>query len=299
MFAAEDTASMFTKRECAFVMVENVHSAHDSVLYFASPFFEAIFEGDWRESNPAQLDTEDSRSASQSSTSSLYEKGVLNDTGEEVCTGAPQYRPLPSHFSSSPRASFHTARIVLDASDNKETYSEMQDTSTQQSRDPIHDSHNEGQALQANLESTDKISMSKVQENEEISAHPEQRPGSQDCDEGNYCTTQCLNSQDQTGSCIYTGKKKARNRSLSDPVPPSIQPDELISRLKRMATPPLHEKDRPHEPRPASAVDSCVMDRAEAKGDKGDLEVTAIIDLAEEDPATFQDVLCHIYPSEF
>lgn len=111
-----------------------------SVLYFASPFFQAVLDGDWKETHPSLHTLSDNEEAQERAQDAEGEeespvhtyRTTLSEDEREV-----------TYFkgATSPRASFHTAHFNFD---NQESMSErdislMADEALSDSSDEIHE----------------------------------------------------------------------------------------------------------------------------------------------------------------
>lgn len=224
------------------------------ILYFASPFFRAILDGGWKETQPAALDgcsgsEREDESDARSSTPSSH----ASDDGKGSAM-APT-----AHLPTSPRASFHTAQLVLDPAEGTDAYA-------------------------VSVQST---------------ATTDVQGGDVDGALGHGPSGLAIRSQAREAG--------TRTRSVSEPASPTVTPKGLASRLQRMATPPLPDKfsaprtaSHASQPCEGSTSSKVAEAHAQSRAERQPLwGVAAIIELSEEDPSTFQDVLRHIYPRTF
>lgn len=247
---------------------------HKSVLYFASPFFRAILDGDWKETHPS-LHTLSSSGSSMDSTLTKSDDEEQSSDSEKIHDQLASLR-LPA----SPRTSFHTAFFTLDSAvDNVEA-------------------------------ATSQDSSLKVYDSMDDVLHPGSPLADQD-----QQTTPPISTSSKVPMAGY-----GTAADISDYTPErTIDRLELGGRLQRMATPPLpdhleeidplKEKEKDQTPLQNSGSDSGIKESAEIesriatdairshRNRTKDQNLAAIIDLTEEDAATFQDFLCHVYPN--
>lgn len=245
---------------------------HKSILYFASPFFRAILDGDWKETHPS-LHT---LSSSESSADSAFTK---SEDEEQTSTSQKIHEQLASlRLPKSPRTSFHTAFFTLDSAvDNAEA------TTSQDSSVKVYDSTDESLIVG---------SLGAVQD--------QQTP-----------PRSISRNEPMTG---YSPSATVDDNDDDDFPNHTIDGDELGGRLQRMATPPLPDHlERDSSPVEEEKVEKQIQTEtgsnpikgAERRNDttkphriqKRDDSLVAVIDLTEEDAATFQDFLCHVYPN--
>jgi BTB/POZ domain len=242
---------------------------HKAVLYFASPFFRAILDGDWKETHPS-LHT---LSSSESSVDSTLTKSEDEEQSERIHEQLASLR-LPA----SPRTSFHTAFFTLDSAlDNAEAT--MSQDSAVKAYDSMDESLQTGSLVAVQDQQTPPRSISR---NEPLTND---------------------NEKDGDDSPNHT-----------------IDGDEPGGRLQRMATPPLPDhleressptvEDNDKADKQTSKIDLNIDNIKGAEQRKGsdttskphrlqkrEHNLVAVIDLTEEDAATVQDFLCHVYPN--
>lgn len=269
---------------------------HLSVLYFSSPFFRAILDGDWKETHPSLH-------------SSMLE---CSDTGEGTGASSPfsgdEHIDIPSGFEQS-----LTARESGLADGTR-----MEKSISDHARSPrasFHTAHLNFEVLQ------DQFSGDDVPPLPTPDVFP-QGPASLPIADLEHCSTPDVASltADVTGR---QSQGKSRHRSISEPLSQS-DVNDLAGRLQRMATPPLPDKlsHLDSQACTSSAESSNEDESAEkfqARAPQQDQEATqmtktdrrcrqcrrrqmrdlvAIVDLNDEDPGTFQEFLYHTYPSE-
>jgi hypothetical protein len=90
------------------------------ILYFASPFFQAVLDGDWKETHPSLhslSDAEDDKESTTSAEEGIKKTNLTNDSEEEDLS--------PMTTATSPRASFYTAHFSFDQIDASTEEDEM------------------------------------------------------------------------------------------------------------------------------------------------------------------------------
>ena len=99
-----------------------------SILYFASPFFQAVLDGDWKETHPSLHSLSDSededRDREQGGGKEEGEQGNV-DRGSKADdppsrSGSLSEGPSSARFAPSPRSSFYTAHFTLDQQDHND-----------------------------------------------------------------------------------------------------------------------------------------------------------------------------------
>lgn len=236
---------------------------HKAVLYFASPFFRAILDGDWKETQPS-LHT-------LSSSESSIDSALTTSSQDEEQTERIHEQLASLRLPASPRTSFHTAFFTLDSAVDNEEAIISQDSSVK-AYDSTDDSLQTGSLGAVQDQKTPPSSISRHEPNTEYS-------------------TSATAGEDDDISPNHT-----------------LDGDELGGRLERMATPPLpdhlekditpaeEEKTEKQTNKIDSSKDNNETSRSR-KLQKRDQNLVAVIHLTEEDAATFQDFLCHVYPN--
>lgn len=244
---------------------------HKAILYFASPFFRAILDGDWKETHPSLHTISSSEASSNDEDDSISNLDHLDDEqdasqGRGVAKQSME-RSSITQSHSSPRASFYTADFTFE-------YAE-QSTQHRSSTANTAGSVTPGRTGDDVAGDEEKFELQTTNDGLQFSAHDD---------------------------------------AIGQPTPSvaSAQRDgELAGRLERMATPPLPDKadttgdgamESRHAPEETTKHVPMLKGKTDGKARraprKANLDnITAIIDLSEEDAGTIQDVLCHVYPN--